>query len=120
MAIDTREKRAAVSAVTGFSGPGVTNNATPDSEWRAEVAGGYRFGAAFPTQFFGLKTYYHDAVQDLCLVAEADAPAAMGGVIKLLKSGTVYAVYLVETSDPEASPVRVEPTTGTKAIRKKT
>jgi hypothetical protein len=44
----------------------------------------------------------------------------MGGVIKIDKGGTLYAVYLVETSDPDATPVRVRTTTGTKAIRRKT
>lgn len=77
-------------------------------------------GGGFPTQFFGLKAYYQGAVQNLCLVAEADAPAGMGGVIKIDKNGTLYAVYLVETTDPNASPVYVRTTTGTKAIREKT
>lgn len=75
---------------------------------------------AFPAQFLGLRTYYQGAVKDLCLVAEADAPTGMGGVIKIDKGGTLYAVYLVETTDPDASPVRVETSAGTKAIREKT
>lgn len=77
-------------------------------------------GGAFPTQYLGLRCYFHSAVQDLCLVAEADAPSGMGGAIKLDKNGTLYAVYLVETTDPDASPVRVETTAGTKAVRLKT
>lgn len=56
----------------------------------------------------------------LCLVAEADAPSGMGGVIKINKNGTLYSVYLVETTDPNASPVRVQTSTGTKSIRLKT
>ncbi len=75
---------------------------------------------SFPTQFPGLRTYYGGAVRELCLVAIADAPTGMGGVIKIDKGGTLYAVYLVETSDPDATPVRVRTTTGTKAIRRKT
>lgn len=75
---------------------------------------------SFPTQFFGLKAYYHSMVNDLCLVAEADAPTGMGGVLKINKNGTAYAVYLVETSSPEASPIRVYTTSGAKAIRVKT
>ena len=74
----------------------------------------------FPTQYLGLRTYYHGAVQDLCLVAQADAPAGMGGVWKLSKNGTLYAVYLVETTDPNATPVRVKTTTGVKSVRIKT
>lgn len=77
-------------------------------------------GPGFPTQYFGLKTYYHGAVKDLCLVAEADAPASMGGVLKVNKNGTLYGVYLVETTDPNASPCYIRTSTGTKAIREKT
>lgn len=77
-------------------------------------------GPGFPTQYFGLKTYYQASVKDLCLVAEADAPTGMGGVMKVDKNGTLYAVYLVDTTDPLASPVRVRTSTGTKAIREKT
>src|SRR3972149_3436084 len=53
----------------------------------------------FPVQFAGLRVYYGAAVRELCLVAEADAPAGMGGGIKINKNGTKYVVYLVETSD---------------------
>lgn len=77
-------------------------------------------GGGFPTQYLGLRAYFHAAVQDLCLVAEADAPSGMGGVIKIDKNGTLYAVYLVDTTDPDATPIRVETTTGVKAIRAKT
>ncbi len=75
---------------------------------------------SFPAQFSGLRVYYGGAVRELCLVAEADAPTGMGGVIKIDKGGTLYAVYLVETTDPDATPVRVRTTTGTKAVRIKT
>ena len=74
----------------------------------------------FPTQYAGLRTYYGGAVRELCLVAVADAPAGMGGVPRVYKGGTPYAVYLVETTDPNATPVRLRTSTGTKAIRVKT
>ena len=74
----------------------------------------------FPVQFAGLRVYYGAAVRELCLVAEADAPAGMGGVIKINKNGTKYVVYLVETSDANASSVRIQTVTGTRAIRLKT
>lgn len=77
-------------------------------------------GPGFPTQYFGLKTFYQGAVKDLCLVAEVDAPGSMGGVLKVNKNGTLYAVYLVETSDPDASPCYIRTSSGTKAIREKT
>ena len=57
---------------------------------------------------------------ELCLVATADAPAGMGGQLRVRKGGTTYALYLVETTDPNASPVRIKTTTGTKSIRLKT
>ena len=57
---------------------------------------------------------------NFCLVAVADAPGGMGGVLKVDKNGTTYAVYLVETSDTDASSVRMRTSTGTKAIRLKT
>lgn len=75
--------------------------------------------AGFPTQYSGLR-YYFGTVKELCLVAEADAPSGMGGVWKINKGGTNYAVYLVETGDGNASGVRVNTTTGVKAARLKT
>ena len=74
----------------------------------------------FPAQFAGLRAFYGGAVRELCLVAEADAPTGMGGVLKVLKGGTPYAAYLVETGDANASPIRVRTGAGTKAIRLKT
>lgn len=74
-------------------------------------------GGPFPTQFRGFRIFHDGGVVELCLVATADAPAAMGGQLRLRKNGTTYAVYLVETSDPNASSVRIRTTTGTKAIR---
>ena len=76
--------------------------------------------SAFPPQFAGFKVFYGGTIKELGLVAEADAPTGMGGVLKFRKSGTTYALYLVETSDPHASPLRIRTTTGTKAIRVKT
>ena len=81
----------------------------------------YEFSAGgFPTQFFGLRCYDGAAVVDLCLVAVADAPGGMGGVPRVQKGGTTYAVYLVETSDPNASKVRMQTSAGAKSIRLKT
>ena len=76
--------------------------------------------ADFPTQYAGLRVRKTGSTIDLCLVAEADAPAGMGGVLKISKSGTTYAVYLVDTSDANASPVQIKTTTAIKAIRLKT
>jgi hypothetical protein len=74
----------------------------------------------FPTQYAGLRTFYGGTVKELCLVAQADAPAGLGGEMFINKSGTTYSVYLVETTDPNASSVRINTTTGTKAVRLKT
>lgn len=73
--------------------------------------------SAFPTQYPGLRCYFDGAATDLCLVDEAEAPTGMGGVLKIRKGGVNLAVYLVETTDPDASPVRIETSAGTKAVR---
>jgi hypothetical protein len=72
---------------------------------------------SFPTQYAGLR-FYKGTVQELCLVALADAPT--GNQIRIRKGGTDYAAYLVDTSDGNASAVRVRTSAGTKAIRLKT
>ena len=74
----------------------------------------------FPAQILGLRGQLTSGTVDLCLVAEAYAPAAMGGVPKIRKGASTYVVYLVETGDANASPFRIRTTTGTKAIRLKT
>lgn len=73
----------------------------------------------FPTQYSGLR-YFSGTVRELSLVALADAPAGMGGQWRVRKSGSDYAVYLVETTDPNASGVRIRTAAGTKAARFKT
>ena len=75
-------------------------------------------GGGFPTQYPGLRTYYGGAVVSLCMVAVADAPA--GDVPRVHKNGTTYAVYLVDTTDPNASSVRLRTNDGTKSIRELT
>ena len=70
---------------------------------------------SFPTQYPGLRVYYGGAVRSLCLVAVADAPT--GDTPMVRKGGTTYAVYLVDTTDPDASSVRLRTNDGTKAIR---
>ncbi len=77
------------------------------------------FASSFPTQFASLRVY-DGGVVELSLVALADAPSGMGGQLRISKGGTTYAVYLVETSDPDASNVRIQTTTGIKAIRRLT
>ena len=79
-----------------------------------------RLDSSFPAQFDGLRVFFHSVVNTLCLVAEVDAPAGMGGVIKVTKGASNYAVYLVDTADSNATPVRVNTTTGVKAVRIKT
>jgi hypothetical protein len=74
-------------------------------------------GAVFPTQFAGLR-YFLGTVKELCLVALADAPA--GPQWRIDKNGTAYAVYLVDTTDPNASHVRIETGAGVKSARLKT
>lgn len=73
--------------------------------------------AAFPAQFAGLR-YFLGTVRELCLVALGDAPA--GDQWRIRKGGTDYAVYLVDTADPNASQVRIQTSEGLKAARLKT
>lgn len=81
----------------------------------------FLFGGStgFPSQYSGLRAYYDSTVYDLCLVSVSDAPTGMGGVLKVRKNSTTYAVYLVETTDPMASSIRIKTSTGVKAIRLK-
>ena len=72
---------------------------------------------SFPTQYAGLR-FFKGTVQELCLVDTADAPA--GDQWRVRKGGTTYAVYLVATTDPNASHVRVHTNDGIKAARLKT
>jgi hypothetical protein len=79
------------------------------------VAGG---GGGFPTQYPGLRCYYGGAVHELCLVAAADYVA--GSALFLRGASALYAVYLVDPSDPNASPLRVPTPAGLRALRLKT
>ena len=74
----------------------------------------------FPTQYGFLKVQTTGGTVILCAVATADAPSGMGGQLRIYKDGTTYALYLVETTDGNASPLRIRTTTGTKAVRLKT
>lgn len=76
-------------------------------------------GPAFPTQYSGLRVW-DSAMVELCMVAESDAPTGVGGAWKVRKGGVDYAVYLVETSDPLATSVRIKTSAGVKAARIKT
>lgn len=75
---------------------------------------------AFPTQFAGLKCWDGTAAIDLCLVAAADYNPGMGAALMIKGTAATYAVYLVETTDPDASPKRIPTSAGTKAVRLKT
>lgn len=75
---------------------------------------------AFPTQYSGFRIRKTSSTIDLCMVATADAPSGMGGQLRIRRPAGTFAVYLVETSDPNASPVRIRTSAGTKAIRLKT
>lgn len=111
-------RRAVLGTICGYLLSGAPNPADGYlRRWAHEEVGVSSAAPSFPTQYSGLRTYYHAAVQDLCLVAAADAATGMGGAPMVNKNGTTYAVYLVETTDPNASPVRIQTSAGTKAIR---
>lgn len=85
------------------------------ADWFFEAVGG-----GFPAQIPGLRAFYGGATHTLCLVAEADAPTGMGGVVKIRKGAVTLVLYLVETSDPDATPIYVRTSSGTKAVRELT
>ena len=72
---------------------------------------------SFPAQIAGLR-FFAGTIKELCMVALADAPS--GDQVRIRKNGTDYAVYLVDTTDPNASQVRIRTSDGVKAIRLKT
>jgi hypothetical protein len=75
----------------------------------------------FPTQFFGFLVGNGTVGVNLCAVLETDYAPAMGAAwVFAGGTGTVYAAYLVETTDPNASAVRISTTTGIKSVRLKT
>lgn len=100
--------------VQGYLYAGAGNDGYLRSYGRPAAAA---IGIAFPTQYAGLR-YYKGTVRELCLVDLADAPA--GDQWRIKKGGTTYAVYLVDTSDADASPVRVQTGAGVKAARFRT
>lgn len=77
---------------------------------RAPAGGG---GFSF-IQYAGLRAWSGSLVE-LCLVDRVNAPA-----LPIQKNGVDLGIYLVETSDPDASPVRISTSAGTKAVRLKT
>jgi len=62
--------------------------------------------------------YFDGAVQELALVTPSDLPAGDRFIVN--KNGTLYAAWLVDVSDPNASPVRIMTSEGLKAFRKYT
>ena len=99
----------ALAAVT-FALSAYTVPTYPNVGWELLPSG-------FPVQYSGLR-YFAGTVKELCLVAVADAPA--GPQWRIDKNGTIYAVYLVDTSDGNASQVRIHTASGVKAARLKT
>ena len=88
----------------------------------ADIAwqGWFAPAGGFPTQYSGLRVWYGAVAHDLCLVAAADYHAGMGGAPMLKTPADVKAIYLVETTDPNASPIRIQTSAGIKAVRVKT
>lgn len=68
------------------------------------------------TQHQGLRVYYGGTVRELCLVASGDLPSSEA-VLRIRKGSTTYCAYLVDTTDGDASHVRVQHDGVTKAIR---
>lgn len=74
----------------------------------------------FPTQYQGLRVWHSGAMVELCLVATADGATGMGGQPRIRRGGVTYAIYLVETTDPNASSRHFDTSLGTKAFRVRT
>lgn len=65
----------------------------------------------------GLRLKTGSGIIELTLVAAGAAVPAMGGAPMIRKNGVTYALYLVETTDPNASALRIKTSTGIKAVR---
>ena len=105
-------------ALTSYTVPSLTAVAFALTAYTAPTymnVGWELLPGGFPTQYPGLRVYYGGAVRSLCLVAVADAPAGDTPIVR--KGGVTYAVYLVDTTDPDASSVRIGTGAGVKAIR---
>lgn len=111
----------ATSALSSYSVPSLTAVAFALVAYTAPTFAGIDFelgDAVFPTQYSGLMVRGASATLDLCLVTTVDAPS--GDMPRIQEGGVTYALYLVDTTDPLASPVRIGTEAGTKAIRLKT
>ena len=76
--------------------------------------------SSFPTQYSGPRAQIAGTMQGLCLVAAGDGNPDITGKLRIAKGGTIYDIYLVETTDPEAGAIRIQTPSGVKAIRKLT
>jgi hypothetical protein len=72
---------------------------------------------SFPFQY-GFLHFQDGTDKQLCVVAEGDANVGEG--LRIRHGGVTYAIYIVDTTDPNASNLRFEVSTGTRAIRLKT
>jgi hypothetical protein len=52
-----------------------------------------------------------------CVVPSGSGQSGMGGVPKIRQNGVTYDIYLVQTTDQYASPLRIQTSLGTKAVR---
>ena len=69
------------------------------------------------TEYAGLRVAYSGSTHQLAMVPVADAPTGLGGIIKITKGTEVYALWIVDTSDGDASHVRVQMPIGVKSVR---
>lgn len=113
-------RRPAPGTICGYLQPGAPNPTDGYLRRWSHAEIGTAGGPAFPTQFAGFKVRKAGVTIELCMVATADAPTGMGGQLRVRRTADTVALYLVETADPNASPVRVQTATGIKAVRLKT
>lgn len=74
----------------------------------------------FPPQFGGFKMRTSSGTVELCMVARGNGNPNITDKLRTQKGSTIYDLYLVETSDINASSVHIKTSQGIKAIRKKT
>ncbi len=109
------EPNSQVTAYSAVYAVGKYVNPEPShSTWGNEESSG---GGTIPDQSSFLRFKRADGVYALCVVPNGQGAASMGGIPKVRKDGVTYDIYLVETNDAFASPVRVKTSAGTKAVR---
>lgn len=71
-----------------------------------------------PVCIQGVKIQTPSGPLDLCMCSTGEASTGVGGQLRIKASSGVYALDLVPTDDPAASPVRIKTSSGIYAVRR--